>query len=138
MGGPVRDGQVLDGKAGEVTFEGLKDLVSKFLRGEKDELNVTFDKNYPKLTRYEFNELLGGYNFGGYDPMSTFINDALIYKGTYTYVDDKEVASDRHILTAKIVRIFFHKEENNGMTLYAIHQIKGSTMVAGIKIEDYD
>ena len=142
MSEPVREGkdaklQVFDREAKEATFEGLKDLVNKFLSGEQGYLNVKFNP-YLKFTQNEFNELLGDYDYGGYEPTNTLINGALIYKGAYTYVDDNEVVPNRHIMTTKVILIFFHKEKNNGATLYAIHQIKGLTWAAGIKVEDYD
>ena len=125
--------QVFDG----TTFGSLKNLLNKFLNGEQDSLNVEL-KPLLKITRNEFDELLGDYDYGGYEPTNTLINGALIYKGIYTYLDDDKVVPNRHIMTTKIILVFFHKEKNNGATLYAIHQIVGSTLIAGIKIEDYD
>jgi len=135
---PVRDGmvvtpQIFDEKT---TFGDLKDLVSRFLKDEQDDLDVKFNP-YLKVTRNEFYELIDEFDYGGYKPTNTLINDNLIYEGTYTYVDDKKVAPNRHIFTSKTIRIFFHKEKNDG-TIYAIYQIKGSTLTFGVKFEDYD
>jgi len=136
--GPVRNGmgiapQIFDGK---MTFGDLKDLVSRFLKDEQDDLDVKFNP-YLKVTQNEFCELVDEFDYGGYKPTNTLINDNLIYEGTYTYIDDKKVASNRHIFTVKTIHIFFHKEKNDG-TIYAIHQIKGSTLAFGAKFEDYD
>ena len=125
--------QVFNGK---MTPGDLKDLVNRFLKGEQDDLDVKINP-YLKLTQNEFCELLDYFDYGGYEPTNTLINGNLIYKGTYTHMDDKKVASNRYILTGKIVLIFFHKEKNSG-TMYAIHQIKGSTLAFGVKFEDYD
>ena len=140
MNGPVREGKDVKPQAfdGEATFERLKDLVSRFLKGEQDDINVKFD-NYLKITRDEFNDLPGDYEIGGYNYTNTFINGKLIYKGTYTYyVGDNEVAPSNYIVTSKIIHIIFHKEKDNGTTLYAIHRIEGFTFKAGIRIEHYD
>jgi hypothetical protein len=127
--------QVFDRK---MILADLKDLVSRFLKGERSDLDVKFNP-YLKVTQNEFCELLDDFDYGGYEPTNTLINGNLIYEGTYMYVDDDKVASNRHILTSKIIHIFFHKEKKeNGTTLYAIHRIEGFTWGAGIKIEHYE
>jgi hypothetical protein len=127
--------QVFNGKT---ILEDLKDLVSRFLKGERSDLDVKFNP-YLKVTQNEFCELLDDFDYGGYEPTNTLINGDLIYEGTYMYVDDDKVASNRHILTSKIIHVFFHKEKKEkGTTLYAIHWIEGFTWGAGIKIEHYD
>jgi len=134
----VMSQDVFDEEKRREVYRSLKDLVSRFLKGEQDDLNVKFD-NYLKVTRDEFNELLGDYEIGGYDYTNKMVNGMIVYEGTYTYdAGEKEVASNRHILTSKLIRITFHKEKDNGTTLYVIHQIKGFTLSAGISVEHYD
>jgi len=130
VSGPVRDGM------GVTSFGSLKNLINGFLKDEQDDLDVKFNP-YLKVTQNEFCELIDEFDYGGYKPTNTLINNNLIYEGTYTYVDDKKIASNRYILTVKIIHVFFHKEKNDG-TIYAIHQIKGSTLAFGVKFEDYD
>jgi hypothetical protein len=130
--------QVFDEEKRREVYRSLKGLVSRFLKGKQDDLNVKFD-NYLKVTRDEFNELLGDYEIGGYDYTNKMVNGMIVYEGTYTYnAGEKEVASNKYIITSKLIRITFHKEKDNGTTLYVIHQIKGFTWGAGIKIEHYD
>jgi len=140
MSGSVREGEMVSQGVfdRDATFGGLKNLINGFLKGEQDNLNVKFD-NYLKVTRDEFNELLGDYEIGGYDYTNKLVNGMNVYVGTYTYdVGGKEVAPNKYIATSKIIRIIFHKEKDNGTILYVIHQIKGLTWAAGIKVEDYD
>ena len=136
MSEPVEEGMEIVSQAygRRAAFESLKDLINRFLKNERYDFNIKFD-NYLRVTRNEFNELLGDYESGGYHSTNTFINGELIYEGTYNYLLDD---NNKHVITFKIIRIAFHKEKYDDMTIFAIHQIEGSTWKAGIKIEDND
>jgi len=136
VGGPVRDGQVLDGEVGEVTFEGLRDLVGKFLRGEKDELNVTFDK-YVKVTEDEFERLFSKYGNVREDVDEE--NGMMVWHSEYVYdVGEKEVGPNEVIIYLKRLYVTYHIEEDNGRRMYVIHSIEGTSEEEGWEIEKDD
>jgi hypothetical protein len=135
MSEPVGEGvkvmsQVFDGKA---TFESLKGLVGKFLRGEQADFILAFDQHV-KLTEDEFNELLGDY--GSTSEYIDEVNGVLVHRGEYVYdVGEKEVGPGEVIVYLKRLYVTYHVEEDNGKRIYVIHSVEGASEEEGWEIE---
>ena len=126
--------QVFDGKA---TFENLenliKNLISKFLKGEQSDLNVKFNP-YFKLTEDEFKRLFSEY--GSFREGVDEENGMQVWYDEYVYeVGEKEVGPDEVTVYLKRLYITYHVEEDNGKRMYYIHSIEGTSDEEGWEIE---
>jgi len=126
--------QVFDGDA---TFESLKDLVSRFLKGKQGDFSLSLNQ-YVKVTEDEFNGLLGDY--GSTSEYVDEVNGMLVHHGEYVYeVGEKEIGPDEVIIYLKRLYVTYHVEEDNGKRMYYIHSIEGTSEEEGWEIEkDYE